>query len=105
MAIEVPLIVGAIAIAAWGMAHIAATRPIADGFGPLSVTNHRIITMESIAEGIALVFVGVLVLLTTALGDPDAREAEIVFSLSAAVLLVLAVLSLATGARTPILPM
>jgi hypothetical protein len=105
MTAEVPLVVGAVAIAAWGIAHVVATRPIAAGFGPLSVANRRIITMEAAAEGIVLVFVGVLVLVTTALGDHDAREAEIVYVTSAAALLVLAALSLATGARTPILPM
>lgn len=78
MSSEMPLIVGAVMIAAWGLSHIIATRPIVAGFGPLSVTNRRIITMEAAAEGIALVFIGGLVLATTALGDHDAPEATIV---------------------------
>jgi hypothetical protein len=102
---EYPLIVGSALIIAWGLSHIVATRPIVEGFGELSVANRRIITMEAAAEGLALAFIGLLVLLTTIVGDPDAREATVVYVTSAAALLVMAALSTATGARTAILPM
>ena len=39
----------------WGVAHLFATRGVVAGFGDISVDNRRIITMEWIVEGVALV--------------------------------------------------
>ncbi|UCH78649.1 MAG: hypothetical protein JSU81_01485 [Candidatus Coatesbacteria bacterium] len=93
---------GAAVIFLWGAAHVAATRGVVAGFGELSPDNKRIITMEWIAEGLALCFVGVVVSLAKlSLGEAG----RVVYQASAAFLLVLAALSSLTGARTSVLPM
>jgi hypothetical protein len=39
----------------WGVAHLFATRGVVAGFGELTAGNRRIITMEWIVEGVALI--------------------------------------------------
>jgi len=41
--------------ATWGMAHLFATRGVVSGFGDISIDNKRVITMEWVVEGIALI--------------------------------------------------
>jgi hypothetical protein len=94
---------GAGVIFVWGAAHVAPTRGVVAGFGELSPDNKRIITMEWIAEGLTLCFVGVLVAATTLWAGGGAGR--VVYVASAAFLVVLAGLSWSTGARTKILPM
>ena len=100
---DILLYAGAGVIFLWGAAHVAPTRGVVAGFGELSPDNRRIITMEWVAEGLALCFVGVLVFLTRILLNGEAGR--VVYLASAAFLLVLAVLSSFTGARTSIVPM
>ncbi|MFH1852999.1 MAG: hypothetical protein ABIA75_11710 [Candidatus Neomarinimicrobiota bacterium] len=98
------LYLGVVIITLWGIGHLAPTRNIIAGFGDLSADNRRIITMEWIAEGLTLVFLGILVLLVNWLA-PDSVGALIATRAAAAMLLALAALSLFTGARTAVLPM
>ena len=98
------LYVGAVVITLWGIAHIVATKPIVSGFGSISEDNKRIITMESIAEGLTLCFVGVLVLLVLGFGGSKNQTSVIVYLACAGMLLVMAILTAVTGARTSILP-
>jgi len=93
---------GAGVIFLWGAAHVAATRGVVAGFGELSADNRKIITMEWLAEGLALCFVGVLVVLTRLLAGSAGR---VVYVAAAGFLLVLAALSSFTGARTRTVPM
>jgi hypothetical protein len=86
----------------WGAAHVAATRGVVAGFGELSPDNRKIITMEWIAEGLALCFVGALVYVARVFLGGAGR---VVYLASAAFLLVMAALSSFTGARTSVLPM
>ena len=51
----------------WGVAHLFATGGAVDGFGDISVDNKRLITMEWIVEGVALIAIGVLVAVVTAI--------------------------------------
>ena len=102
---DILLYIGSAVIIVWGIAHIASTKGVIAGFGDISADNLRIITMEWIAEGLTLCFIGVLVLLTTLLGWSQNHIAIIVYRTSAGMLVVLAVLSQLTGARTAILPM
>jgi len=44
----------------WGASHLLATKSVVKGFGDISLDNRRIITMEWIVEGVALIFIGVL---------------------------------------------
>jgi len=46
------LYVGAGLITLWGIAHIAPTKAVVNGFGQIFQDNRRIITMEWIAEGL-----------------------------------------------------
>ena len=73
---SVLLYLGAAILFAWGVAHIIPTRNVVAGFGPLSEDNRINITMEWVAEGLALAFVGLLVALVTMVGranDPVGR--------------------------------
>lgn len=101
---DILLYIGSIVILLWGIAHIIPTKSIVSGFGSISEDNKRIITMESIAEGITLCFIGVLVLLVTALAGSQNLVASIVYLACAVMLIVMAVLTIMTGARTSILP-
>jgi len=97
------LYIGAALTALWGVAHLFPTRSIVKGFGNISLDNRRIITMEWIVEGVALIFIGALVALVTFL-DPLAGVSKAVFILSACGLFVLAVISLFTGFRVNFIP-
>jgi hypothetical protein len=97
---------GAALVILWGIAHIAIpTRSIVAGFGPISVDNKRILLMEWLMEGVLLVFLGVLGLLVTSLGPESGRLTGMVYQVCASALVVMAGISLVTGARTAILPM
>lgn len=85
--------------AAWGLAHLVPTRMVVAGFGPLSRDNRLVITMEWVAEGLALVFLGALVALVTLLGSASDPVPVGVYWASAAMLLALAGLTASTGAR------
>lgn len=88
----------------WGVAHIVPTRAVVRSFGPIAADSTRIITMEWVAEGLALTFVGMLTLavaLVAGLGDPTAI---LVDRLAAGALLVFALWTLIAGFRTAILP-
>ncbi len=98
---EVIIYIGSAIIILWGIAHIIPTKSIVKGFGTISEDNKKILAMETIAEGLALIFLGVLPILVTALGDSQSLTAKIVYVADGAMLLVMAVLTLATGARTP----
>ena len=104
MASDVLVYLGATVITSWGIAHIAPTRGVVAGFGAISQDNKRIILMEWAAEGLTLAFIGLLVLLITALHGSESAVSLSVYRISAAMLLVMAVWTLLTGARTSILP-
>jgi hypothetical protein len=101
---DILLYVGAGVITLWGIAHIAPTKAVVNGFGQISQDNKRIITMEWIAEGLTLCFIGLLVLLVTVFAGPQNQVSNIVYWSSAAMLVVMAILTASTGARTSILP-
>jgi len=98
------LYVGAAVITIWGIAHIVPTKSVVNGFEKISQDNRRIITMEWIAEGLTLCFIGLLVLFITIWGETQNRTSAIVYLTSAVMLVVMAVLTSVTGARTSIVP-
>jgi len=104
MAADIVLYVGSIAVTLWGIAHVLPTRSVVAGFGPISQDNRRIITMEWIAEGLTLCFIGLLVLLITALDGSQDSVSRHVYRISAVMLIIMAGLTLLTGARTSIVP-
>lgn len=98
------LIVGSVVIVLWGAAHIAPIKSVVNGFGDISEDNRRIITMEWIAEGAALMFIGALVLIIALLGLKGTDAGVLVVRMCSAMLIVMAVITLLTGARTSVVP-
>ena len=103
---ELLLYLGSAIITFWGVAHIAIpTRAIIKGFGPITLDNKRILAMEWIMEGLALSFIGVLVILVTVFEGTENPASILVYRASAVMLVVMAFVSLFTGAQTSIIPM
>jgi hypothetical protein len=98
---ETLIYIGAGIIILWGIAHIIPTKNIIKGFGEISADNKKILAQETISEGVTLIFLGVLPILVTASGDFQSKTADIVYIAGAVMLLLMAVLTLLTGARTP----
>jgi hypothetical protein len=101
---DIIIYLGSITITLWGIAHIIPTKSIVDGFGSISIDNKRIITMEWIAEGLTMIFIGLLVLLIHILHGSQNPVSIDVYRISAVMLIIMAGLSLLTGARTSIVP-
>ena len=95
---DVLLFVAAGLTGLWGIAHLSATKGVVTGFGDVSVDNRRIITMEWIVEGVALLSTAAFVAVAGAI-DPTSKVASAVFGVAIATLVVLAVVSLFTGFR------
>jgi hypothetical protein len=93
---------GSAVIILWGIAHLIPTRQIIKGFGDISADNKKILAMELLSEGLTLIFLGVLPMLIILYGDTQSQTAHIVFFAEAGMLLVMAVVTTFTGARTPV---
>ena len=87
----------------WGVAHLFATKGVVAGFGDVTADNRRIITMEWIVEGVALISLAAFVAAATVI-QPDADVASAVYAVAAVTLVVLAIVSLFTGFRVAFLP-
>jgi len=98
------LYIGSAIIVIWGIAHIVPTKSVVNGFGSISQDNRRIITMEWIAEGLTLCFIGLLVLFITLTAGSQNPVSLNVYRACALMLVVMAVLTGVTGARTSIVP-
>jgi hypothetical protein len=98
---EALIYTGSAIIILWGIAHIIPVRAIVRGFGAITEDNKKVLTMEVIVEGLALIFLGALAVLVTAIGDSMSLTAKIVYLAAGAMLLAMALVTLATGARTP----
>ena len=101
---KILLYVGSIVIILWGVAHIVPTKSVVEGFGSITQENQLIITMEWVAEGLTICFIGLLVLYVTLRVGPDNPVSVIVYRAAALMLLVMAVWTGLTGARTSIIP-
>ena len=102
---DILLYIGSAILIVWGIAHIIPTKSVVNGFGQISQENKRIITMEWVAEGLALCFIGMLVMLITIWDGSQNPISLHVYRICAVMLLVMAALTLATGARTSIVAM
>ena len=87
----------------WGVAHLFPTKSVVKGFGNISIDNKNIITMEWIIEGIALMFIGIIVIGVTIL-EPTSNVTVFIYFSSIFVLLILAIVSLYTGYKVNFLP-
>ncbi|GAG10833.1 unnamed protein product, partial [marine sediment metagenome] len=85
------------------VAHLFATKGVVAGFGELTPDNRRIITMEWIVEGVALISTSAFVATATAI-RPDATVSSGVYAVAIGTLLVLATVSLFTGFKVAFLP-
>jgi hypothetical protein len=88
----------------WGIAHIVPVRSIVRSFEPLTDDNRRILTMEWVAEGLALAFLGMLILAVTGAGGRAQPAGRLALGLSAGALLIMAIWTRLPGARTSIAP-
>ena len=100
---QVLVYAGSAFIAFWGIAHLFPTKSVVAGFGDISVDNKRIITMEWIVEGVALIFIGAINAIVTAI-DHTSPISSAVYMSSAAVLIALALVSFFTGFKVRFLP-
>lgn len=87
----------------WGVAHLLATKGVVKGFGDISIDNRRIITMEWIVEGVALISTATFVAVATVI-QPEAFLSSAVFAVAIGTLIVLAIVSLFTGFKVSFLP-
>lgn len=99
---DILLYLGSIIIIIWGLAHIIPTKSIVSDFGKISEDNKKIITMEWIAEGLTLIFIGDLAIVVTYLESINCNISIIVYQMSAVMLFVMAGLTALTGARTKV---
>ena len=100
---QVLLYSGSAVVLFWGIAHLFPTRSVVAGFGDISIDNKRIITMEWIIEGVALIFIGSVNAVVTAIDHFDSISLAVYLS-SCVILVVLALVSFFTGFKISFLP-
>jgi hypothetical protein len=100
---QILLYSGSAFILFWGIAHLFPTRSVVSGFGEISADNKRIITMEWIIEGIALIFIGSINAIVTAV-DHTGAISLIIYLSSVVILIILALVSFLTGFKINFLP-
>ncbi len=88
----------------WGVAHIIPTKEVVRSFGEVAADNRRILEMEWVAEGLALVFVGVLTFIVTVAAGLADPVAILVYRVNAAGLVVFGFWTFVIGRHTPLLP-
>lgn len=89
--------------ALWGIAHLFATKGVIADFGNITQDNKRIITMEWIVEGVALISIAAFVGVATAV-DPESSVSVGVYAVAIGTLVMLAIVSLFTGFKIAFLP-
>ena len=97
------LFVAAFFLLAWGIAHLFPTNSIVEGFGGISIDNQRIITMEWIIEGVALIFLAVIIASVTYI-DYTSIISKTIYLIAALMLITLTVVSFFTGFKINFLP-
>jgi len=100
---QILLYLGSFLLFFWGVAHLFPTKSVVKGFGDISPDNKRIITMEWIVEGLALMFVAAVVASAT-YHDYASPISRTVYWLSFVMLNTLSVVSLFTGFKVNFLP-
>jgi hypothetical protein len=87
----------------WGVAHLFPTKSVVRGFGDISQDNKNIIAMEWLVEGVALIFVGVLIVIVTVI-DPMNIISIATYITSSCFLIIMAIVSLFTGFKINFIP-
>jgi hypothetical protein len=86
----------------WGVSHAIPTRAVVAGYGQISVDNRRVLVQEWLAEAVTMWSFAALLVAVTAVGG-GSSVADWTYRVIAAALLVLAVLTTLTGARTGVI--
>lgn len=94
---------GATLVIFWGTAHLIPTKRVVVNFGDISKDNRHVIMMAWIAEGLAPIFIGVLVAMVTFV-DATSSVTRAVYWLAFLGLNAFSVLSLFTKFRVNFLP-
>jgi hypothetical protein len=94
--------IASVMLMVWGVAHIIPARNIVKGFGDITADNKKILTMEIIAEGLTLIFLGALPFIVLAYPGWDLVPRLVIMS-EAVMLVIMAGVTLFTGARTPVI--
>jgi hypothetical protein len=81
---------------AWGIAHLIPLKKVVQSFGEISEDSKNIISMEWLMEGVAIIFIGLLIALLTFFSTGE-ESTIMVFWLIIAVLNVMSLISLLTG--------
>ena len=100
---QVFLYLGSIILFFWGVAHLFPTKSVVKGFGDITADNKRIITMEWIIEGVALIFIASIICALTYI-EYNAMISKTIYMISFIMLNILSVISLFTGFRIKFLP-
>ena len=101
---DILLYIGALIPIFWGVAHIFPTSSIIRDFGEITNDNKNILKMEWLNESLTLIFIGILIISVTFLGNSLSDAAQIVYWVAAFMLLAMAALSLMTGFKVDFLP-
>lgn len=96
---EVLAYIAAGLVGLWGVSHAIPTRAVVAGFGEISAENRRVLVQEWLAEAVTMWSFAALIIMVTAVGGGTAA-ADWTYRVTAGALLVLAVLTAFTGART-----
>ena len=88
----------------WGVAHIVPTREVVKNLGEAAIDSRRIMEMEWVAEGLALVFIGVSTFVLTLVAGLSDPIAALVYRMNAAALIVFAIWTYVAGFKTDLLP-
>jgi len=103
MSKEILLYLGSLIIMIWAIAHLFPTKSVVAGFGETTADNKLIVMMEWITEGVALIFIAILVATVTFLNSASSIS-RAVYITSSLELFVLAMVSVFTGFRIRFLP-
>lgn len=95
--------IGALLLIFWGIAHLLPTKNVVRDFGEISIDNRRIISMEWINEGAALIFIGVIVGVVTVI-DSSSGPSIAVYILSSLMLVSMSLISFFTGFKIKFIP-
>jgi hypothetical protein len=87
----------------WGIAHLFATKGVVSSFGDITIDNRRIITMEWIVGGIALISTASFIAVATAI-QPESRVSSAIYVVAIGTLISLATASLVTGFKVAFMP-
>jgi hypothetical protein len=98
------LYLGAALLILWGVAQLIPTRGVVAVFGALSEDNRINITMEWVAEGLALAFVGALAALVTMVGGANDPVTRVVVCAVAGFCIIMGGWTFIVGRHSTILP-